>query len=163
MVEVRCTAYSYGVNINTSKNKNNSTERKIMSTNSNSKCKLLLCLALPLTVAAGHASDSNRSLDTTTFIDFPAPLVATASARQSADSVINREIFRMALADQDINYNLYATVKDGLVTLDVTSSDGTERQRVVNEIWELRGVNQVKNELGVNTPSTKTVKLAEVL
>jgi len=122
----------------------------------NSKCKILLCLALPLTVAAGHASDSSRSLDTTTFIDSPAPLVATASAQQSADSAINREIFRMVLADRDINYNLSSTVKDGLVTLDVTSADGTERQRVINEIWELHGVDQVKNELGVNMPSTET-------
>jgi osmotically-inducible protein OsmY len=60
----------------------------------------------------------------------------------------------MVLADRDINYNLSATVKDGLVTLDVTSADGTERQRVINEIWELRGVDQVKNELGVNMPPT---------
>ena len=124
----------------------------------NSKCKMLLCLVLPLTVAAGHASDSNRSLDTTTFIDVPAPLVATASAQQSADSAINREIFRMVLADRDINYDLHATVKDGLVTMDVASSDVTERQRVVNAIWELRGVDQVKNEQGVNMPSTATEK-----
>ncbi|HEY5232780.1 MAG TPA: hypothetical protein VIK35_04520 [Verrucomicrobiae bacterium] len=127
-----------------------------MKTNSNSKCKILLCLALPLTVAAGHASDSSRSLDTTTFIDSPAPLVATVSAQQSADSAINREIFHMVLADRDLSYDLHATVKDGLVTLDVASSDVTERQRVVNEIWELHGVNQVKNELGVNMPSTET-------
>lgn len=144
--------YSYGVINENNLNKQNKT--KIMKTNTNSKCAILLCLALPLTVAAGYASDSNRSLDTTTFIDFPAPLVATATARQTADSVINREIFSMVLADKDINFNLSATVKDGLVTLDVTSSDGTERQRVVNEIWELRGVDQVKNELGVNMPST---------
>jgi osmotically-inducible protein OsmY len=115
---------------------------------------MLLCLALPLTVAAGLASDSNRSLDTTTYIDSPATIVAPVTKSLSADSVINREIFRMVLADRDINYNLSATVKDGLVTLDVTSADGTERQRVINEIWELRGVDQVKNELGVNMPPT---------
>jgi hypothetical protein len=148
-------AYSYTmVNKNMPDNKNNKNERKIMKTNSNSKCKMLLCLALPLTVAAGYASDFSRSLDTASFIDFPAPLAATASARQAADSAINREIFRMVLADQDINYNLSASVKDGVVTLDVTSSDGIEGQRVVNEIWELRGVDQVKNELGVNIPPT---------
>jgi len=127
-----------------------------MKTNSNSKCKILLCLALPLTVAASHASDSSRSLDTTTFIDSPAPLVATVSAQQSADSAINSEIFRMVLADRDINYDLHATVKDGLVTMDVASSDVTERQRVVNAIWELHGVDQVKNQLGVSMPSTAT-------
>ena len=144
------------LNRNMTVNKNNKNETKIMKTNSNSKCAILLCLALPLTVAAGLASDSNRSLDTTTYIDSPATTVAPVSKSQSADSVINREIFRMVLADQDINYNLSAMVKDGLVTLDVTSSDGTERQRVVNEIRALQGVNQVQNGLGVNTPSTVT-------
>jgi hypothetical protein len=129
-----------------------------MKTNSNSKCKMLLCLALPLTVAAGYASDSNRPLDTTSFIDCPAPIVAPVSKSQAADSAINREIFRMVLADKNINYDLTATVKDGEVTLAVTSTDGTERQRVVNEIWELHGVDQVKNELGVNTPSSVAEK-----
>src|ERR1700689_3458931 len=107
-------AYSYSVN----KNKiNNSSERKIMTTNLSSKCKMLLCLALPLTVAAGYASDSNRPLNTVSFIDAPVPIVAPVSARQAADIAINKEVFDMFMADTSINYNMSATVHNGVVTI----------------------------------------------
>lgn len=139
--------YSYGMKNNSKLIHKN--ERKIMSTNS--KCKILLCLALPLTLATGYASDSNN----TCFSDVPTPIAAPVSKRQAADNVINNEIFRMALADTN-TYNLSASVNDGVVTMDVTSTDRLELQRMVNETWQLRGVEQVRDERGVDMESTLT-------
>jgi len=142
--------------------KTTKTKEKIMKTNSNSKCKMLLCLALPLSLTAGYASDASPPAAAATFIDAPAPIVQPVSASQAADSALNYEIFRMVLADSDINYNLAASVNEGVVTLGVTSSDGIERQRVVNEIWELRGVNQVTDASGVITPQAPAEKAIAV-
>lgn len=144
-----------------------------MSTNS--KCRILLCLALPLTLAVGCASDPNRptatafeqqAADTSNNnelfnIDIPTP-TATVSKQQAADMVINNEIFKMVLADTDINYNLWDSINKGVVTLDVMSSNGAERQRVVNEVWELAGVKQVKDRRGVNLASTSPEKTIAV-
>jgi hypothetical protein len=158
-------------------------ERNIMSTNSTNsdgitdaagfavapgpgrrllKCKALLWLALPLTLAVGCASNPNRAAVTDNFFtDAPSPAATTFSESQAVNRVVGREIFNMFLADKNINYSLMATVNnDGAVTLSGASFDGTERQRVVDRMWELDGVNQVKNEQGVNlapTPATKAV------
>ena len=85
----------------------------------------------------------------------------TASESHAVNRVVGREIFDMFMADAGINYNLGATVNNaGLVTLNGTSSNGVERQRVVDRMWELDGVNQVKNAQGVDvapTPAPKAV------
>jgi hypothetical protein len=143
------------------KNKlNNKNERNFMTTNS--KCRLLLCLALPLTVAAGYASDSNSPKDTNAFIDVPTPIVATVSARQTADITINNEIFNLVMADTSISYNLSVSVNKGVVTVSDSLAGGRERQRVVNEIWDLAGVNQVRDEHGADLASTATGKAVAV-
>ncbi len=126
------------------------------------KCKTLLWLALPLTLAAGCASNPNRAAVADNFFtDAPTPVAMTFSESHAVNRVVGREIFNMFLADTNINYNLGATVNNaGLVTLNGGSSDGVERQRVVDRMWELDGVNQVKNEKGVDlapTPATKAI------
>jgi osmotically-inducible protein OsmY len=141
-------------NENKFSNTNDKNERTIRSANSISQRMLLLCVALPLTLTTGYASDSSRRTDTTFFIDVPTPIVAPVSERQAADRVINHEIFRMALADTNADYNMIASANNGVVTLDVTSTNRFELQRVVNGMWQLRGVEQVKNERGVGVAST---------
>jgi hypothetical protein len=156
---------------------NSKNERNMLSTNSTSsggtavapgrerrlpKCKTLLWLALPLALAAGCASNPNRATVADKFFtDAPTPAAMTASESHAVNRVVGREIFDMFLADTDINYNLGATVNNaGLVTLNGTSSDGVERQRVVDRMWELDGVSQVKNARGVDvapTPAAKAV------
>jgi osmotically-inducible protein OsmY len=145
-------------NKNKFSNKNDKNERKIRSTNSISPGVLLLCLALPLSLTTGYASDSNRLADTTSFIDVPAPTVRPVSERQAADRVINYEIFRMALADTNTDYNMTASANNGAVTVDITSTNRFELQRMVNGLWQLRGVEQVKNERGVDVASTLAEK-----
>ena len=152
-------------------------ERNIMSTNSTSsegttvspgqghrlpKCKTLLWLALPLALAAGCASNPNRAAVAGKFFsDVPTPVAMTASESHAVNRVVGREIFDMFLADTNINYALKASVNnDGNVTLSGASRGGVEQQRVVDRMWELNGVNQVKNEKGVDlapTPVTKAV------
>jgi osmotically-inducible protein OsmY len=99
-------------------------------------------------------SDSNRLTDANFFIDVPTPIVAPVSQRQEADRIINNEIFRMVLADQNNDYTLSVSVNNGVVTLDVASTNRFELQRMVNEIWQLRDVEQVKNQRGVDMAST---------
>jgi osmotically-inducible protein OsmY len=140
------------------KNKNDKNERNIRSTNSISQCIALLCLALPLTLTTGYASDSNRLTHTTSFIDVPTPMVTPVSERQAADRVINNEIFRMVLADTNTDYNMIASANNGAVTVNVTSTNRFELQRMVNGMWQLRGVEQVKNERGVDVASTLAEK-----
>ncbi len=147
-------------NKNKFSNKNDRNERNIGPISSISQCILLLGLALPLTLATGYASDSNRLTDSPYFIDFPTPIVAAVSDRQAADRVINDEIFRMVLADTNNDYNLLASVNNGVVTLDITSTNRLESQHMINEMWKLRGVNQVKNERGVDMASTLAEKFA---
>ncbi len=105
-------------------------------------------------MATISASDSSRLKDTNLFIDVPTPIVAPVSERQTADRAINNEIFWMVLADTNTDYNLSASANNGVVTLDATSADGLELQRVVNEMWQLRGVEQVNNEHGVALTAT---------
>jgi len=138
-------AYSYNM-------KNKLNNKNIMSTNS--KFRILLCLTLPLALATGCASDPNRSTATASFIDVPTPIVSPVSKQQAADIIINNEIFKMVLADTDYNYGMWASVDKGVVTLVVTSPDWTEKQRFINKVWELAGVNQVKDRRGANLAST---------
>ena len=126
------------------------------------KCQTLLWLALPLALAAGCASNPNRAaVADKYFSDAPTPVAMTASESHAVNRVVGKEIFDMFMADAGINYNLGATVNNaGLVTLNGTSSNGVERQRVVDRMWELDGVNQVKNAQGVDvapTPAPKAV------
>ena len=116
----------------------------------------MLCLALPAAFAAGCASDSNRPTAAAANINAPGESSAAYSGRRAANVVVGNDIFWLFLADTDIsfNYNLCASNNIGVVALDSNSPDATERQRVVNEIWKLKGVSQVKDETGVNTPPT---------
>lgn len=114
------------------------------------KCKTMLWLALPITLAAGCASGPSRPVAST---EAQAPAVTLLSERQAANVVVGREIFDMMMADRNINYSLSASlnngvVNNGVVTLGGTSSSKVERQRIVDRMWELAGVTQVKDELG---------------
>jgi hypothetical protein len=123
---------------------------------------LLLSLALPLTLTTSYASDPNRRIGTSFFIDVPTPIVAPVSERQAADRIINNEMYHMALADTHTDYNMVTSVNNGVVTLDVTSTNQLELQHLVNETWQLRGVVQVKNERGIDMASTWAEKLTVV-
>jgi len=123
-----------------------------MSTNS--KYKIFLCLALPIALTIAYVSHSYLLTNTTSFIVAPAPIGAPVSRYQEADMAINNEILRMALADTNTDYHMSASAHNGVVTLDFTSTNRLELQHVVNELWQLRGVEQVKNEHGVDLAST---------
>jgi hypothetical protein len=114
--------------------------------------KTLLWLALPLALAAGCASDPSRS--TVAFSGPAAPIVAPGSEREAANQAVGNEIFNLFMTDTSINYLLRASVDNGVVTLIGASSNRLERQRVVDRVWELAGVNQVKDELGVDLAPT---------
>lgn len=145
------------------KNKNkpdNKNERNIMTTTS--KCKMLLCLALPLTLAAAYASDTNLPPATASFIAAPASIVQPVSARRTANLVVGKEMFALFMAETNNTYNLSSSVNNGVVTLVCTSSDGMERQRIVNEVWQLHGVDQVTDESGVSTPQAPAERIVAV-
>lgn len=122
--------------------------------------KPLLGFALPLTLLVGCASGPHGPAG---YTELGPPLAPPAlTALQTEDRVIAHEIFRMILADKGINYALSASVHNGAVSLSGTSSDGAERQRIVDGMWGLAGVNQVKNEQGVNVAPTVPVKAVAV-
>ena len=126
------------------------------------KCKTLLWLALPLTLAVGCASDPNRPAVADSFFpDAPTPVALTSSESHAVNRVVGREIFNMFMADTNINYSLVASVNNaGVVSLSGASFGGVEKQRVVDRMWELDGVNQVNNGQGIDlapTPATKVV------
>jgi hypothetical protein len=161
-------------------NSNIENERNIMSTNSmlnagNSnavsfiparkpgcrllKCKTLLWLALPLTLAVGCASSPGPA--PVAYDSIPAPVIKTYAQRHAVDRVVGREIFYIFLTDTSTNQSMFAAVNDaGVVVLGDTTSDGVERQGVVDQVWELAGVTQVKDESGDNlaaTPASKVI------
>src|ERR1700689_867382 len=135
------------------KNKlNNKNERNFMTTNS--KCRILLCLVLPLTFAAGCASNPANSY----FNHAPAPIMASASRQQAANQVIGIEIYEAYLTDTNFAYTMVASINKGVVTLQGPISyggeqkpDRMERQGIDNRIWNMDGVNQVKDELNIDT------------
>jgi len=115
----------------------------------NFKFRKLFWIALPLALTAGCASDSNQF-----FTDTPAPVMAPITERQAASIVVASEVFGMFLADTNLNYLLWITVNKGVLTMGSSSPDGIERQRIVNRMWELNGVTQVKDGYGVNVAET---------
>lgn len=108
------------------------------------KCKMLLCLALPLTLAVGYASDLYQPAVADNFT--PVAVVAPVSARVAANKIVGHEIFEMFMADKSLNY-LSASVNNGVVTLRGTVPNEAERQKIDDQMRELAGVNQVKDEL----------------
>ena len=82
------------------------------------------------------------------------PPVSPAPNRHAADIAINREIFDFILADTGINYNLKLSVDGGVVTLGRSLAEGSEQQRVVNELWQLPGVVGVTDDRGVLLAAT---------
>ena len=119
------------------------------------KCKMLLWLALPFTLGVGCAfGPGSSAVADEFFTDFPAPVVAAVSARQAANVVVGNEIFYMFLADTSTDCSLTAMVDKGVVTLGGVSFVGVERQSIIDQTWELAGVNQVQNELGVDLVPT---------
>ena len=118
------------------------------------KCQRLLWLALPLTLAAGCASGPNRSTATSDFTDTLTLVAAPISRSGAANVIVGHEIYEMFLADTRIDYGLGAGVDKGVVTLRGTSFNGTERQRIVDGIWELNGVDEVKDKHGVDVAPT---------
>jgi hypothetical protein len=111
-------------------------------------CNTLLWLALPLALVAGCASGPSRSAVTTSFTDLPAPRIEPASESRTANTILVREIFDLFMADTRIDYCLSAGVDGGVVTLGGTSPFRVERQRVTDQIWDLSGVSQVRDERG---------------
>ena len=122
--------------------------------------KALVWIALPLTCLVGCASGPKAPGDYSQLQAPVAPPVLTQ--RQAADVVIAHEIYWMFLADKGINYPLSASVQDGAVSLGGTSYSAVERQRVVDGMWALAGVTEVKNEKGVDVTPTIPAKVVAV-
>lgn len=120
-------------------------------------------LALPLTLAAGCASNPSSSY----FTDTPVPIMASASAQQTANRIIANEIYAMYLTNGNFAYTMVASVNGGVVILQgpITYTgqrypDRVERQKIDDGITKLASVNQVKDELDIDTvpmPTAKTV------
>jgi hypothetical protein len=119
---------------------------------------LLFSLALPLASTTSYAADSNPQTHATYFIDISTPIETPVSKHPATDKAITNEIFRMVLADTNTDYNMIASANNEVVTLDVTSTNRFELQRMVNGIWQLRGVEQVKNKHGADVASTLAEK-----
>jgi len=118
--------------------------------------RALLCLALPLALAVGCAS-APKSPPAYSHLGAE-PTAPVLTERQTADWVISQKIYLMFMADKGINYPLCASVRDGVVSMSGTSFDGVERQRIVNGMWALDGVTEVKNEQGKDVAPTVPVK-----
>jgi len=123
------------------------------------KTKSLLWLALPLALAGGCASGPSQSTVAYNAAPFRASTVAPVYQSQATNVVIGREIFEMFMKDTSVDYGLSATVNNqGLVSLGGTSSDRVERQRIVDEVWQLHGVNEVKDKVGVDVAPSSPQK-----
>jgi hypothetical protein len=142
------------------------------------KCKTLLWLALPFTLGVGCAFGPGSSAFAGEFFtDFPAPVVAPVSQSEAANGVIEGGIFHVLLADTSTGQSMGVSVKAGVATVIMwptarewiwkygSSVDGSfdvsfnvvERQLIVDQVWGLAGVNQVKGELGVDLAPTSKV------
>jgi hypothetical protein len=121
------------------------------------KWKALVWLALPLTLAAGCASDPSRPAVVNYSPDTPAPSVGPASERQAADRVIGKEIYDMCMADKKIHSSMWASVDQGVVTLHGRLPNGAERQRIIDRITGLPGVNQVNYITGDVAPTAAQI------
>lgn len=133
---------------------------------------MLLGFALPLILAAGCASDPNRSSNTSYFNETPAPIASPVSKSEAADRVVENEMFYMLLTNMSTGQDMGAFANGGVATvtmwqanrkwMDGTSFNVAERQKVVDQTWELDGVTQVNDGLGVDlapTPESKAVAL----
>jgi hypothetical protein len=129
------------------------------------KCKMLLWLALPLTLAAGCASNPNRAVvDDKFFTDDPALVATPVSQSEAANRVPEREIINVFMADTSTSQSMGVSVNAGVATVimwptarewkDGSSFDVVERQLIVDQVWKLDGVIQVKGELGVDLAPT---------
>jgi hypothetical protein len=137
---------------------NYSSGMKQNKNNSNIKNKMLLCLALPLTLVAGCASNPRGASAISYINGGPAPMVAPVSEQRTANEIIGNEVFNNFMADTNIDYNLSASVNEGMVTLVSTSTNRLERQRIVNQVGALVGVNQVNNVSVVEVASATNQK-----
>ena len=138
-------------------NLNNQNKIKNMSTNS--KLKILLCLALPLTAGAAFCSETNQTSNAAYYTDVPAQTVTDVTDIRATDIAINDKIFHMIMMDTRIGDSPSASVNKGVVTLYGTSSDEIEQQKFVNQVWQLAGVLEVRNENGTDLASTQTGKV----
>ena len=115
---------------------------------------LTIGLALPFAAITACATETNKPAGPAAAMQVAPPPVAPATNRHAADIAINREIFDLFLADTGINYNLKLSVDGGVVTLGRSLAEGSEQQRVVNELWQLPGVVGVTDDRGVLLAAT---------
>lgn len=134
------------------KNKPANQERNLITTNTG--CAVILCLALAFAAATGHAVEPNGPSGTATETNLAPPMVTHIPQHQAADIVINNEIFKLLMTDPSIHHSLNLSVHNGVVTVGKSLADAIEQQRVVNALWLLRGVKQVKDDRGITLPST---------
>ena len=132
------------------------------------KYKKLLWLALPFTLGVGCAFGPGSSAFAGEFFtDFPAPVVAPVSQSEAANKVIENGIFYVLLANKSTGQSMGASVNAGVATvimwptdrewMDNSTFDVAKRQLIVDQVWKLDGVTQVKGELGVDLKPTANV------
>ena len=114
---------------------------------------LTLCFALPVAAITGGATETNQP--SAAALEVAPPPGSPAPNRHAADIAINQEIFDLFLTDTGINYNLKVTVDGGVVAVGQSLADGSEQQRVVNELWQLPGVLGVTDDRGLALAATR--------
>jgi len=121
--------------------------------------KRLIWLALPLTLAVGCASDPSRSAwNDQSYTKFPAPPTAPVTRPEVANVAVGHEMFDTFLTITNANCNLSAVSENGVVVLGGDSFTGKERQRLVKQVSEQAGVNQVQDEQGDDLTKTAAAK-----
>ena len=126
------------------------------------KCKPLLWVVLPLGLLVGCASAPTPSTVAYNSTFAVVPNAAPVSSREAANWALAHEIFHLFMTDTNIDYILTASNDRGVVRLSRTSSNEVEEQRLVNAMWDLAGVSDVKDKLGVDVARTVPAKAIAV-
>ena len=138
------------------KNKNKPASKESNLITNDTGCQVILGLVLAFAAATSYAAEPNRPTGTATETNLVPPMVTHIPQHQAADIVINNEIFKLLMTDPSIHHSLNLSVHNGVVTVGNTLADAIEQQHVVNALWLLRGVKQVKDDRGITLPSTQS-------
>ncbi len=112
---------------------------------------LLLLAGLALT--AGCATDSGNK---------PGPVAAAATAAKVDDDAVRQAIEQKWDAAGDLDSRLRVEVRDGKALLAGRAANPDERVQAVRLAWQVQGVNEVINEIGIGDESSLTDKATDM-
>ena len=81
-----------------------------------------------------------------------------APPRKTENVIVGREMFKLFMTTTNKCY-LSAISSNGVVILGGDAFGGNERQRLADQVWQLPGVNQVRDEMGVDLEKTAPAKV----